>query len=127
MDLGLRGRTAIAAAASQGLGKAVAQALAVEGANVVMFSRNAAAIEAAAKDVREAAASSGARVIGLAADATRLGDVERVVKTTVDTFDGADIVFSNAGGPKPGGFDALHDDDWYAAVDLNLMSAIRLT
>jgi 3-oxoacyl-[acyl-carrier protein] reductase len=127
MDLGLRGRTAIAAAASQGLGKAVAQALAVEGANVVMFSRNASAIEAAAKDVREAAAASGARVIGLAADASRLGDIERVVKTTVDTFDGADIVFSNAGGPKPGVFDALKDDDWYAAVDLNLMSAIRLT
>jgi 3-oxoacyl-[acyl-carrier protein] reductase len=130
MDLGLRGRTAIAAAASQGLGKAVAQALAIEGANVVMFSRNAAAIEAAAKDVREAArvqGDSGARVIGLAADATRLGDVERVVKTAVDTFDGADIVFSNAGGPKPGVFDVLKDDDWYAAVDLNLMSAIRLT
>src|SRR6185437_13630634 len=112
MDLGLRGRTAIAAAASQGLGKAVAQALAVEGANVVMFSRNAAAIEAAAKDVREAARSQSgtdARVIGLTADATQLADVERVVKTTVDTFDGADIVFSNAGGPKPGVFDALKD------------------
>ena len=115
------------AAASQGLGKAVAQALAVEGANVVMFSRNAAAIEAAAKDVRAAAAAVGAQVTGLTADATRFDDIQRVVKTTVDTFDGADIVFSNAGGPKPGVFDSLTDDDWYAAVDLNLMSAIRLT
>jgi 3-oxoacyl-[acyl-carrier protein] reductase len=127
MDLGLRGRTAIVAAASQGLGKAVAQALAVEGANVVMFSRNAAAIEAAASDVRASAASSGAKVTGLTADATLLADVERVVKITVDTFDGADIVFSNAGGPRPGVFDSLSDADWYSAVDLNLMSAIRLT
>jgi 3-oxoacyl-[acyl-carrier protein] reductase len=127
MDLGLRGRTAIVAASSQGLGKAVARALAVEGANVVMFSRNASAIEAAAKDVRAAAAESGARVIGLSADATSLGDIERVVKNTVDTFDGADIVFSNAGGPKPGVFGNLTDADWYTAVDLNLMSAIRLT
>jgi 3-oxoacyl-[acyl-carrier protein] reductase len=49
------------------------------------------------------------------------------VVATADTFDGADIVFCNAGGPRPGFFDDLTDDDWYAAVDLNLMSAIRLT
>jgi 3-oxoacyl-[acyl-carrier protein] reductase len=127
MDLGLKGRTAIVAAASQGLGKAVARALAVEGANVVMFSRQPAAIEKAAEEVREAAEHEGCRVIGLAADVTHLADVQRVVKTTVDTFDGADIVFCNAGGPKPGMFDGLADQDWYAAVDLNLMSAIRLT
>jgi 3-oxoacyl-[acyl-carrier protein] reductase len=128
MDLGLRGRSAIVAAASEGLGKAVARALAVEGANVVMFSRNAAAIEAAAKDVRAAIPEGGAaKVLGLSADATRLTDIERVVKTTVDTFDGADIVFCNAGGPRPGLFEELSDNDWYAAVDLNLMSAIRLT
>jgi 3-oxoacyl-[acyl-carrier protein] reductase len=126
MDLGLRGKTAIVAAASQGLGKAAARAFAVEGANVVMFSRQPAAIEAAAKEVR-GVATEGAQVLGLTADVTRLGDLERVVKETVDRFDGADIVFNNAGGPKPGMFDTLHDEDWYAAVDLNLMSAIRLT
>jgi 3-oxoacyl-[acyl-carrier protein] reductase len=126
MDLGIRGKTAIVGAASQGLGKAVARALAAEGSNVVMFSRRPAEIEIAAKEVHGAAVA-GARVIGLAADATRLGDLERVIKTTVDEFDGADIVFNNAGGPKPGMFDSLTDDDWYHAVDLNLMSAIRLT
>jgi 3-oxoacyl-[acyl-carrier protein] reductase len=126
MDLGIRGKTAIVGAASQGLGKAVARALAAEGCNAVMFSRRPAEIEAAAKDVH-AAAADGARVLGLAADATRLGDLERVVKITVDEFDGADIVFNNTGGPKPGMFDSLTDDDWYRAIDLNLMSAIRLT
>ena len=127
MDLGLQGRTAIVAAASQGLGKAVAQALAHEGANVVMFSRQPSAIEHAAEEVRAAAANTGCRVIGMAADVTHLADLQRVVKTTVDSFDGADIVFCNAGGPKPGMFDGLKDEDWYAAVDLNLLSAIRLT
>jgi 3-oxoacyl-[acyl-carrier protein] reductase len=129
MDFGLRGKTAIVAAASTGLGKAVARALAAEGCNVVMFSRNPAAIEAAAKEVHAAAArgETPPRVVGLAADATRLGDIERVVKTTVDEFDGADIVFNNAGGPKPGMFDQLKDEDFYSAVDLNFMSAVRLT
>lgn len=126
MDLGLRGKTAIVAAASKGLGKGVARALAAEGANVVMFSRNPSAIEAAAKEVR-ASAPDGVRVVGLTADVTRLTDLERVVKTTIDTFDAISIVFNNAGGPKPGMFDSLTDEDWYAAVDLNLLSAIRLT
>jgi len=126
MDLGLRGRTAIVAAASRGLGKGVAHVLAGEGANVVMFSRHPNAIEAAAKEVR-AAAADGAKVLGVAADATKLTDLERVVKTTIDAFDAISIVFNNAGGPKPGTFETLTDADWYAAVDLNLISAIRLT
>jgi 3-oxoacyl-[acyl-carrier protein] reductase len=126
MDLGLQGKTAIVAAASRGLGKAVAQAFALEGANVVMFARDPASIEEAATQVRSVA-TDGAQIVGLSADVTRLGDLERVVKASVDSFDGADIVFNNAGGPKPGVFDDLTDDDWRSAVDLNLMSALRLT
>jgi 3-oxoacyl-[acyl-carrier protein] reductase len=126
MDLGLRGRTAIVAAASKGLGKGVARALASEGANVVMFSRDEAAIGAAAAEV-QLSATDGAQVVGLAADVTRQADLERVVETTVGRFSGVDIVFNNAGGPKPGMFDTLSDDDWQSALELNLMSAIRLT
>jgi 3-oxoacyl-[acyl-carrier protein] reductase len=135
MDLGLRGRTAIVAAASQGLGKGVALALAGEGANVVMFSRTDVAIQAAAEDVRAAAigangpvpSDAGGAVLGLAADATDLADLERVVQAAADRFGSVDILFNNSGGPRPGMFDSLTDDDWLAAVDLNLMSAIRLT
>jgi 3-oxoacyl-[acyl-carrier protein] reductase len=126
MDLGLHGKTAIVAAASRGLGKAVAHAFALEGANVVMFARDPASIEAAATEVRGVAAD-GAQIVGLSGDVTRLSDLERVVKETADNFGGADIVFNNAGGPKPGVFDDLTDDDWQSAVDLNLMSAVRLT
>jgi 3-oxoacyl-[acyl-carrier protein] reductase len=126
MDLGLRGKTAIVAAASKGLGKGVARAFALEGANVVMFSRDQAAIQAAAREVQEAA-GEGAQVLGLVADVTHAADLERVVSTTVERFGGVDILFNNAGGPKPGMFDSLTDDDWQAAFHLNLMSAIRLT
>jgi|SRR5450631_556553 3-oxoacyl-[acyl-carrier protein] reductase len=126
MDLGLRGKTAIVAAASQGLGKGVAHALAAEGANVVMFSRILPAIQAAALQV-QAAAGQQTRVLGLAADVTRISDLEHVVKTTVDSFGSVDVLFNNAGGPKPGMFDTLTDDDWQGAFELNLMSAIRLT
>ena len=125
MDLGLRGRCAIVAAASSGLGKAVAQALAQEGANVVMFSRDAAAIQRAADDVRNV--SPDADVVPLAADTTQLPDLERVVSHAVDRFGRLDVVYNNAGGPRPGMFDTLSDADWRDAVELNLLSAIRLT
>jgi 3-oxoacyl-[acyl-carrier protein] reductase len=135
MDLGLRGRTAVVAAASQGLGKGVAVALAAEGANVVMFSRNEVAIQAAAEDARAALigasdpvpAGNNTNVLGLVADATHQSDLEHVVQTAASRFGSVDILFNNAGGPKPGVFDTLTDEDWLAAVDLNLMSAIRLT
>lgn len=126
MDFGLHGKTAIVAAASRGLGKAVALALAREGANVVMFSRTATAIEAAARDV-QAAADGGAQVLGLAADATKLPDLERVMRTTIDRFGSVDVLYNNAGGPVPGMFDTLSDEDWQNAVELSLFSAIRLT
>jgi 3-oxoacyl-[acyl-carrier protein] reductase len=126
VDFGLRGKTAIVAASSRGLGKAVALSLAREGANVVMFSRDRGAIEAAARNVQDAA-DGGAQVVGLAADATNLADLERVVQTAVERFGGVDILYNNAGGPKPGTFDSLSDEDWQTAVELNLLSAIRLT
>jgi 3-oxoacyl-[acyl-carrier protein] reductase len=76
MDLGLHGKTAIVAAASRGLGKAVAHAFALEGANVVMFAREPASIEATAREVHSVALD-GAQIIGLSADVTRLSDLER--------------------------------------------------
>src|SRR5919202_3720791 len=124
MDLGLRGKTAIVAAASRGLGKAVALALAHEGANVVVFSRGLDAIQQAAGDIAQ---TTGAQVLGLAADATRLEDLECVVGATRERFGTIHVVYNNAGGPKPGFFDSLSDADWQSAFELNLLSAVRLT
>jgi 3-oxoacyl-[acyl-carrier protein] reductase len=126
MDLGLRGKTAIVAAASRGLGKAVAVTFAHEGANVVMFSRDASSIAAAAKEVQDAADRS-AQVVGIAADVIDQHDLGRVVHTATDRFGGVDILYNNAGGPPPGVFDSLSDEDWQHAVDLILLSSIRLT
>src|SRR3977135_450617 len=126
MGLGLRGKTAIVAAASKGFGEGGADVAVRERAHVVLFSRDPEDIKAAADDVR-ALAAEGARGVGLSADVTRLADLERVVKVTLDDFRSINIVFNNAGGPKPGVFDTLDDDDWQLAFDLNLMSAIRPT
>lgn len=123
MDLGLRGKTAIVAAASRGLGRAVATALAREGANVTLFARDAAAVRAAADEL----AAEGAAVLGLAADATLLPDLQRVGQASEERFGPATILFNNAGGPKPGFFDTLADEDWEQAFRLNLLSAVRLT
>ena len=126
MDLGLRGKTAIVAASSKGLGRAVAQALASEGVSIVMCSRDQAAIDAAADEVHRVA-TAGAQVLGLRADVTDQADLERVVSACLERFGGVDVLYNNAGGPKPGTFETLTDADWLQAVDLNLMSAIRLT
>ncbi|MGQ9698177.1 MAG: SDR family oxidoreductase [Armatimonadota bacterium] len=124
MELGLRGRTAIVSAASRGLGRAVALALAREGANISMFSRNADAIRRAGDAVRT---ETEAEVIAMAADVTRANDLERVVRDTVARFGRVDILVNNAGGPPVGTFDTLSEEQWTAAVKLTLMSAVRLT
>ncbi|MGI8687580.1 MAG: SDR family oxidoreductase [Thermomicrobiales bacterium] len=126
MDLGLSGRTAIVAAASKGLGKAVATALAREGTNVVIFSRDAAAIRDTAEEIRTIAVAE-AEVMGLVADVTVPAALAEVARATITHFGAVDILYNNAGGPKPGYFDELTDDDWEHAFQLTLMSAIRLT
>jgi 3-oxoacyl-[acyl-carrier protein] reductase len=124
VDLGLRGKSAIVAAASRGLGKAVALALAAEGCQVVLFSRDPSAVARAAEEIAQATHS---QAVGVAADATRLEDLERVVGTAVDRFGSVHVVYNNAGGPRPGFFDTLSDADWQSAFELNLLSAVRLT
>lgn len=124
MDLGLKGKTAIVTAASKGIGRAIAHGLAAEGTNVVMGSRDQAAIESAAAAIRSA---TGANVVALTADVTREADNRRIVDTAVERFGSIDILINNAGGPKPGQFATLNDADWQAGFELTLMSVVRLT
>ena len=124
MQTGLQGKVAIVCAASEGLGRAAAEALASDGCRLAICSRREAAIEAAADEIRRA---SGVEVLPIAADVSRASDVERVVSETAGHFGGLDILVTNAGGPKPGLFDALTDENWYHAVDLLLMSVVRLS
>lgn len=99
MDLGLEGDTALVTAASSGLGKASASALASEGANVVICSRSEDRLEAAAEDVREDATGE---VVAVPADITNPDDIEALVEATVQEFGGLDHLVTSAGGRRAG-------------------------
>ena len=123
MDLGIAGKTALVAAASKGLGRAVAEELAREGARLAICSRNAALIAEVAGSI---ANDSGTTVIGLQADVSRPEDVKQLVADVTGKFGGLDILVTNAGGPPSGTFDTITDDDWEGAYRLNLASVVEL-
>ncbi|WP_038037760.1 SDR family oxidoreductase [Thermorudis peleae] len=123
MDLGLRGKVALVAAASQGLGKAVALGFAREGANLAICSRKQDAIDAVATEARQ----HGVEVFATACDLRNAEDITRFVQAAVDHFGGLDILVTNAGGPPAGGFTDFDDAGWQAGYELTLLSAIRLT
>ena len=97
MELGIKGRTAIVCAASKGLGKGCAMALAKEGVNVVISARGAEALNATAEEIRKA---SGAKVTAIACDVT----TEEGRKQILAACPNPDILINNAGGPPPGDF-----------------------
>jgi 3-oxoacyl-[acyl-carrier protein] reductase len=124
MDLGLKGKVAVVAAASRGLGKAVALQLAREGANLAICSRKENSIETAAAEIRQA---TGVEVLAFAADVSTPEGPEAFVRAAIGRFGRIDILVNNAGGPPPGGFNGQNDDEtWHRAFDLNLLSAVRL-
>jgi 3-oxoacyl-[acyl-carrier protein] reductase len=122
MDLQLAGKVALVAASSKGLGKATAREFAREGARVVMCARSE-ALESTAAEIRE---ETGAEVLAVRADVTVPEEIDRLVQTTLEHFGQIDILVLNAGGPPPGNFLDLKPADWEAAVQLTLMSAVRL-
>ena len=120
MDLGIRDRVALVAASSKGLGRAVANALAAEGAKIAMCARNAGTLEAAAKEV----AAHGVQVFHRTVDVTQHDQVQDFVRDTVGRFGRLDICVTNAGGPPSKSFLDTSIEEWRRAVDLNLMSTI---
>jgi 3-oxoacyl-[acyl-carrier protein] reductase len=122
MELGLKGKVAIVAASSKGLGRACTLGLATEGARVTMCARTETELIAAANEVRE---KTKAEALAVPADVTKLADIQRVVTKTVEAFGSVDILVANAGGPPPGVFDQMADAQWQAAFELNLLSTIR--
>jgi 3-oxoacyl-[acyl-carrier protein] reductase len=118
MDLGLNGRTAVVCGASSGMGLAIAEALAAEGANVAMFARRRDLLE------REAERLGALAVRG---DVTNPADLKRLVDRTLEAFGGIDILINNGGGPPRTAALGLTDEQVEQAVELLLLSAIRLT
>lgn len=123
MDLGLNGKIALVAASSRGLGKAVATALAREGARLVMCARERDDLEATADRI---CATTGAEVHTVVADLARPEGPRRFVETAVTQAGGVDILVANTGGPPVGTFEELGVEAWQAAFELVLLSAVRL-
>jgi 3-oxoacyl-[acyl-carrier protein] reductase len=123
MNLGLKNKIALVTAASRGLGRAVAEELATEGASLIICSRKADAIERVAAEVNS---HTGAEVLGLAADVANPVDVARLVQSGIERFGRIDILVTNAGGPPAGQFESFTLEQWEGATRLLLHSAVEL-
>jgi 3-oxoacyl-[acyl-carrier protein] reductase len=117
MDLGLRGKSALVLAATKGLGRASALALAREGASVMTGSRHPA----------ELTDETGARIAWHPVDVTDPAQVQDIFGAAVKELGRVDILVNNAGGPPFGPFEQFDDEQWHKALELNLMSTVRFT
>ena len=124
MDLQIQGRVAIVGGSSRGMGKAIAMGLAREGVNVTICARDAEAVSRAAEEI---AATAPEQVLAFSADLSRREETERVVRETARRWGHIDIVVNNIGGPPLGQPSALDDAQWYAALELNFLSAVRMS
>jgi 3-oxoacyl-[acyl-carrier protein] reductase len=123
MDFGLKDRVAIVAASSTGLGKAVAQGLAREGAKLALCARTAGTLEETAAEIR---AETGADVFARATDVTSESDVNAFVGEAKARFGRVDICVANSGGPPSKSFADTTIEDWRRSAELNLMSTVFL-
>ncbi len=122
MDLGYDGLTAFVAGASKGLGFSVAKALAAEGCNVAICSRDPGRITAAADSL----AAMPGEALGLPCDVTDEAQIELAIRQTVDRFGGLNVLVTNAGGPPTGFIDDFSAEEWRSGIELNLVSTINL-
>lgn len=123
MDFGLKGKIALVTAASRGLGRAIAEKLAEEGARVAICSRDGERIQQAAAEIADA---TGTDVVSFEADVSKSEDIERAVRETVSRWGKIDILLCNAGGPPGGKLESFDDAAWQKAFETNLLSVVRL-
>lgn len=123
MDLGIKDKVALVCAASKGIGRATAQALAAEGAKVAICGRDVATLEATATEL---AAATGATVVAIQADMSKPDSVAALIAQVEVKLGPIDILVHNAGGPPPGGLDAVDEAQWQAGLETGLMSLIRM-
>lgn len=124
MDLGLENKVALVAAASRGLGFAIAAELAREGASLVICSRKPASLDRAAQAIAEL---TGTAPVAIPADVSRPDDVARLVDAATARFGRVDVLVTNAGGPPAGPFESHDMAAWQSAFHLTLASAVELT
>lgn len=124
MDLGLRGKRALVAASSRGLGRAAAEELAAEGASLCLCAREADALEQTRAEIEE---RHGVRVVAVAADLSTLEGIRLTAEKALHELGGVDILMNNAGGPPAGPHDQITTEQWQKAFDLTLRSVVELT
>jgi NAD(P)-dependent dehydrogenase (short-subunit alcohol dehydrogenase family) len=122
MDLGLSGKAAVVTGGSEGIGYAAARSLAAEGARVVICARREDVLEGAARRLAE---ETGGEVVPVAADVSRVEDVERLMQTALDRFGRLDALVNNAGTSRAAKFETVTDAAWQEDLDLKLFGAIR--
>jgi NAD(P)-dependent dehydrogenase (short-subunit alcohol dehydrogenase family) len=123
MDLGLKGKVAMVAGASRGLGHAVALVLAREGARVSLASRDDNAIRDAARRIAE---ETKAEILPVAVDVRSADSIAAWHSRTMEQFGGVDLLFTNAGGPPAGTALSFDDATWQSAFELLVLSAVRM-
>ena len=123
MELGLTNKIALVTGASAGLGLAIARELSHEGATVAMVARRQDLLQ---REATALAASSGHRVLPVVGDVTHRDEIQRVVEFAEHALGPVDILVANAGGPPSTTFDTTTDDQYLAALNLNLLSSVRL-
>src|SRR5262245_44871278 len=123
MDLGLKNKTAFVAASSQGLGKAVAMELALEGADVIICGRNK---ETLAGTKQEIETIANKKIMSVAGDLSIAGDRARIIETVLEAYGATDILVTNTGGPPSGRFEGFKEQDWDNAYHQLLASVVGL-
>ena len=123
MDLGLKDKRAFVAGSSGGIGRAVAEGLAAEGCAVMLCARSEDKLARAAQELRDA---HGVRAEYVCTDLDRVEDIEAAVDRMNEVFGGCDILVANNGGPNPGDFRSMSEEDWLAGWNRTLMSTVRL-
>lgn len=124
MDLGLKGKVALVAGGSQGLGRAVAMEMCREGARVAICALDDPELPKAVEEITEA---TGGEVFGVPADLTDADQARNFVRKSAEHYGAVDILINNAGGPPSKTFLEIDDDLWHFGVKLNLMSTIIMT
>jgi 3-oxoacyl-[acyl-carrier protein] reductase len=123
MDLHLNNKVALVTGASSGLGFAIARELACEGASVALVARRKPELETAASEILKVART---RVLPIAGDVAKEGEADRLARAVEESLGPIDILVANAGGPPSTLFDSTSDEQYVAAIQLNLLSSIRL-
>jgi 3-oxoacyl-[acyl-carrier protein] reductase len=123
MDLGLAGKVALVTGGSQGIGRAIALTLAAEGADISICARRREPLEQTRRDIAEL----GRAAVATVADVAAPDGARTVLDAALERFGRVDILVNNAGKGTPKPLLELTDDDWRASLELNLMSAVRLT